>query len=334
MIQIIKETITICTFVFAMLLLVDFLEVVTKGKIKYLVKGRPLLQYPVASALGTLPGCFGLFVNVSFYMRGLLTFGALTAGMIASTGDEAFVMLELFPGKALILFGILIALGIVMGPLVDYFAAKFKIFPSDECETKHIHNHSCEGFYRLKNLKIITPSRAVFIIISAVLIILTYFNLLETESFNSKIFMLVILALLFIMALTVSEHYLKDHIIDHIIKKHMWRIFLWTVFALIFVKFGLKFLNLEELVKSNMAFVLILSALVGLIPESGPNLIFVFLFAKGFIPFSVLFTNSFIQDGHGCLPLLAYSVRDAVYIKLFKLVVGLILGIILFKMGI
>jgi len=32
------------------------------------------------------------------------------------------------------------------------------------------------------------------------------------------------------------------------------------------------------------------------------------------IPFSVLFTTSFIQDGHGMLPMLSYSLKDSVFI--------------------
>lgn len=329
MFEIIKETITITVFVFAMLLLVDFLEVITGGRIKNLVKGRRATQYAAASLIGSVPGCVGGFLNVSFYMRGLLTIGALTASMIAEKGDESFVMLQMFPQKALILFGILFVFGILFAPLADYTAKLLKISPSGECENEHTHTASCEGCYDFKNIKIFSPSRIIFIAVSILLILLVYFNLLETETVPVKIFMLTALGFMFIMALTVSEHYLKEHIIDHIIKKHIWRIFLWTIFALIFVRFGMEFFNLEGFVKNNMSFVLIISALIGLIPESGPHLIFVMMFAKGLIPFSVLLTNSFIQDGHAMLPLLAYSVRDSVYIKVFKFIIGIIIGLIL-----
>ena len=44
------------------------------------------------------------FFNVSFYVHGLISFGTLTGGMIATSGDEAFVMLALFPKQALLLF--------------------------------------------------------------------------------------------------------------------------------------------------------------------------------------------------------------------------------------
>ncbi|PQP33747.1 selenocysteine protein, partial [Desulfobacteraceae bacterium SEEP-SAG9] len=79
--------------------------------------------------------------------------------------------------------------------------------------------------------------------------------------------------------------------------------------------------------------VLLIGALIGIVPESGPHLIFVMMYAKGLIPFSVLFTTSFVQDGHGMLPLLSYSLKDAVLIKVLNLTFGIVTGGILFALG-
>ena len=79
--------------------------------------------------------------------------------------------------------------------------------------------------------------------------------------------------------------------------------------------------------------VLLAGAFLGIIPESGPHLILVMLYAEGLIPFSVLFTSSFVQDGHGMLPLLSYSIKDSVLIKVFNLVFGLGVGAILYTVG-
>ena len=81
-----------------------------------------------------------------------------------------------------------------------------------------------------------------------------------------------------------------------------------------------------------MLWVLLIGALIGIIPESGPHLIFVMMYAQGFIPFSVLFTTSFVQDGHGMLPLLSYSIKDSVLIKAFNLAFGLAVGGTLYAM--
>jgi hypothetical protein len=132
---------------------------------------------------------------------------------------------------------------------------------------------------------------------------------------------------------TVPDHYLKEHIWTHIFRKHVWRIFLWSFFALLFIEFGLKYWNLEDFVKENMVWVLLIGALAGLIPDSGPHLIFVMMFAQGLIPFSVLLVSSFVQDGHGMLPLLSYTLKDSVLIKAFNLVFGLAVGAIVFFLG-
>jgi hypothetical protein len=133
--------------------------------------------------------------------------------------------------------------------------------------------------------------------------------------------------------MVVPEHYLHDHIWEHIIKRHLFRVFLWSFGALLFVHFGLKFWDLDTFIHQHMFWILVIGALLGIIPESGPHLIFVMMFAQGLIPFSVLFTTSFVQDGHGMLPLLSYSLKDSVLIKIFNFVFGLGVGGILFMIG-
>jgi hypothetical protein len=128
-------------------------------------------------------------------------------------------------------------------------------------------------------------------------------------------------------------HYFKEHVWSHIIRKHLLKIFLWTFGALLIVEYGMSYIDLKSITTEYTFLLLVLGALIGLIPESGPHLIFVMLFAKGLIPFSVLFTSSAVQDGHGLLPMLSYSVKDSVLIKLFNLSFGLLFGIIFFLLG-
>jgi len=100
----------ITLFVFVMMLIIDYVNVLTKGKMEQAVKGGKGRQYTIASFLGATPGCLGAFMNVSFYVHGLLSFGAMVGGMIATSGDEAFVMLALFPKEATLLFTLLFVL--------------------------------------------------------------------------------------------------------------------------------------------------------------------------------------------------------------------------------
>jgi len=129
------------------------------------------------------------------------------------------------------------------------------------------------------------------------------------------------------------KHYFKDHVWDHIIKGHLFKVFLWTFGALLVVEYAMTFVDLQSITSEYTFLLLVLGVLIGLIPESGPHLIFVMLFAKGLIPFSVLLASSAVQDGHGMLPMLSYSVKDSILIKLFNLAFGLILGTIAYSIG-
>jgi len=77
----------------------------------------------------------------------------------------------------------------------------------------------------------------------------------------------------------------------------------------------------------------IIAVLVAVLPESGPHLVFVMMFTQGLIPFSVLLASSIVQDGHGMLPLLSYTVKDSILIKIFNLVYGIIVGLIFYLFG-
>ena len=61
--------------------------------------------------------------------------------------------------------------------------------------------------------------------------------------------------------------------------------------------------------------------------------VFVMTYAQGLIPFSVLFTASFVQDGHCMLLLLSYSIKDSLLTKIFNLVFGLEVGGALYALG-
>lgn len=76
-----------------------------------------------------------------------------------------------------------------------------------------------------------------------------------------------------------------------------------------------------------MYVVLIVAVLIGIIPESGPHLIFVTLFAQGSIPLNILLASSISQDGHGMLPVLAESKRSFLAVKIVNMIYALIVGL-------
>jgi hypothetical protein len=148
-----------------------------------------------------------------------------------------------------------------------------------------------------------------------------------------RVTLFILLLLAMFILVSASDHYLREHIWSHIIKAHLWRVFLWTFLALFVVHMSLNYWDIKGLISKNIPWMFLLGALVAVIPESGPHLVFVMLFAEGIIPFSVLFTSSFVQDGHGILPLLSYTVKDSILIKILNLFFGIGIGMVLFLIG-
>ncbi len=272
--EILFHSLQITGIVFIMMVIIDWIDVRTQGKLQQWVSGRRFQQYIVSSFLGVTPGCMGSYMTVSLYMHGLLTMGAVVGGMVATSGEASFVMFAQFPKIALLIHVILLVLGIIVAFSSDFFVNKFKIIPSEGCEAVVYHN--------------------------------------DEKSF---------------------KHYITEHIWKHIILRHMGKIFLWTFLALWIIHIGMEYFNLEGFTRSNPFLVLIIAALLGIIPDSAPQYIFIFMFSSGLIPFSILLTSSIVQDGHGLLPLLSYSVKDSIIIKIFNVIYGLIIGLIVMAIG-
>jgi len=336
--SIVKHSAMITVFVFVMMLIVDYLNVLTNGRMSTAIKGSRWRQYTMSSFLGATPGCLGAYLNVSFYVHGLMSFGAIVGGMVATSGDEAFVMLALFPKQALILFGMLFLLGIVLAWLTDKIAPLLNIKPCVECKLQQVHTvDTCNCFDKeniTKNLFHISFLRAAFLTVAVLFLIALTTGLIGPPSWGWKRLTLTILvAIAMVIVGSVPNHYLREHIWHHIAKKHLWRVFLWSFFAILIVEVGFKFWNLEAFVKSHTAWIGIIAVLVAMVPESGPHLIFVMMFSQGLIPFSILLASSIVQDGHGMLPLLSYTIKDSILIKVFNLVFGIIFGLIFYLIG-
>jgi hypothetical protein len=341
-----KHALMITVFVFVMMLLVDFIDTASARRLSALMQGGRWRQYTLASFLGSTPGCLGAFMNVSLYVHGVITFGAIVGGMIATSGDEAFVMLSQFPDTALALFGLLFVAGILFAWVSDKLIQLMGIVPCEACGEAHCDHCLPENtdsgaigaMFRVNNLGVnlqsLSFTRFLLTILIGSFLLLVGFGAFGPESWNWKRVTFTILSLCSLyIALVAPEHYLQEHIWDHIIKTHLFRVFLWSFGALLLVHWGMAFWNLEAFIQRNLVWVLVIGALMGIIPESGPHLIFVMMYAQGLIPFSVLFTTSFVQDGHGMLPMLSYSIKDSVLIKMFNLVFGLAAGTVLYALG-
>jgi hypothetical protein len=255
------------------------------------------------------------------------------AAMIATSGDEAFVMLSVFPAQAVILNVILIIVGILTGYLTDRFISGEKLLSGVKIHEFEVHDadictlsiHDRIGL----STGLISIRRALLIAILFLIFAAAVYDLILQNALNWPEVILAILSLLSIFVVfTVPEHFLKEHLWEHVVKKHISRIFLWTFGALIVVNFLTQNLELETLIYSNKVIILIIAILVGIIPESGPHMLFVALYDSGSIPFSILLANSIVQDGHGTLPLLSDSKKTFIILKLINVSAGFFIGIL------
>ncbi len=130
------------------------------------------------------------------------------------------------------------------------------------------------------------------------------------------------------------SHYWQEHLWSHIIKSHMFKIIIWTFIAIFVIELAIQNFDLRNYISENPYWAILIAALWGLIPQSGPHLIFVTMFAEQSIPFSIFFTNMLVQSGHALLPLLSISLKDSIIIKVISLLLGALLGSIIFYFGI
>jgi len=332
------HSIMITGFVFIMMLVIEYINVQSKGLWqKYLTESK-WQTYLIAGALGAIPGCLGAFTMVTMFSHKMISFGALITTMIATSGDEAFVMFAMFPKKALLLTVIILVVGILAGYITDLFYKPQKVLEQISSHKLPLHDKKeCKCFEK-ENIwsNLFHPSlyRLTVAIIILSLITGIISGLLAG---NLQIFMKISLLLAFFFSLfivlTVPNHFMEKHIWEHIVKIHLPKIFLWIFGTLLFMHFLMIYIDVEAWISTNMYVVLLLAILIGIIPESGPHLIFVTLFAQGSIPFSILLASSISQDGHGMLPMLAESRRGFFIVKLVNIIYAAIIGFSTFLLG-
>jgi hypothetical protein len=330
-VDIFKHALIITVFVIIMMLLIEYLTVQSRGNLHGRFERSPLLQILVAALLGITPGCLGVYMVVSLYVHRIFHFAALNAAMVATSGDEAFIMFAMIPGKAVILMLLLFAMALISGFLLYLFPlGKRKMKLAVNHMQLHEHDENCQVLIPSQvtaQLRHISFERAVLISGGLLFLILLLSGDIGPETWNWKriIFLIVTTFELFI-AFTVPDHFLGKHLWGHVIRKHFMRVFAWTFGAFLVIHVGLEFLHLEDMIRENLFSVLILAILVGVIPESGPHILFITLYATGNIPLSILLANSIVQDGHGSLPLLAETRKDFLRMKGVNLMLGLIIG--------
>lgn len=390
-IDILRNSILITGLVVVMMMMIESLNIESKGLVFNGLKKTKVGQVIIAALLGSIPGCMGGFATVSLYTHRMFSFGALVAMMIASSGDEAFVMLAMIPDQALVLFVILFILGITAGIGIDFVHEKIHkrhcgkeshhdcgtdtdchdgyIVHDDDAQENGCHTGHPEDGGKTETRRHYGWKRMVMFVGLAVFIAslatgqlghdhnvhqhdahsaevhhhcehcheghvctdaagkdTLHIDLLN-EDWMNILFAGLSVIILFVLMLA-SDHFVEGHLWDHIIKRHLPAIFAWTFGVLLVLGIVMQHLDIEHWISNNTALMILLAALIGLIPESGPHLIFVTMFAAGIVPFPVLLASSISQDGHASIPLLAESRKSFIQAKVLNLIIALAAGYI------
>lgn len=344
--DILRNSILITGLVIVMMMLIESLNIESGGSFFSGLKKTRTGQIIFSALLGSIPGCIGGFASVSLYTHRMISFGALIAMMVASSGDEAFMIVAMVPDRALMIFAILFVIAVASGLVTDFVCDRIRFrdrsLEAGLTEDTHckqdfeVHEHA--GKTRRITWKRVVMFIGVFIFIAALVSgILDHghgegiqennparINFLD-ERWMQYLFAGMSLIVLVFLAVA-SDHYVEKHLWEHIVKKHLPGIFCWTFGVLMIVGFGLKYLDISGWISSNTALMILLAAAVGMIPESGPHMIFVTLYAGGIVPLPVLLASSISQDGHSSLPLLAESKKSFAAAKLINFIIAIAVG--------
>ena len=419
-IDILRNSVLITGLVVVMMMMIESLNIESRGMLFKGLRRTKVGQVVVAALLGSVPGCMGGFATVSLYTHRMFSFGALVAMMIASSGDEAFVMLAMIPDKALVIFAVLFVIAVIAGVVVDrIYDRKHKAHcgkhehdecgMDEACETGYMVHECTEGHdhaeHKEHSSKRHLSWKRISMLVGLALFIaaLATGNLghehhhgeadlhgsemlqhdrhqpeghhneghaherheghmhegherheghvhdvhgheglvnhavesdaaekafhidLLSEDWMNVLFAGLSVIMLFVL-LFASDHFVDEHLWNHIVKKHLPVIFAWTFGVLLVLGVALQYIDIEHWISDNTVLMILLATALGIIPESGPHMIFVTLYAAGVVPMPVLLASCISQDGHASIPLLAESKKSFAWAKLINCLVALLVG--------
>ena len=336
-----RSAVLVSGLVVVMMMLIESMNIDSGGDFFGGLRRSRVGQVVISAFLGAIPGCMGGFASVSLYTHGIFSFGALVAMMIASSGDEAFVMLAMMPGTAWWIFLLLLVIAIAVGLLTDVLLARRRPKGAVCPEAMAIHQEDEAPSPRTRRF---TWQRVLMFLGLALFLGALLSGYLEHEAHGedgepgglsgillSEEWMYWLFGLLSSIVIGVllfgSDHFVHEHLWHHIVCRHMPSTFAWTFGVLLFLGFALRHVDIAAWMTANTAWMVLLAALVGLIPESGPHLVFVTLYAAGVVPLPVLLASCISQDGHASLPLLAQDRRAFAAAKLLNFAVAFLLGL-------
>ena len=106
------------------------LDSITSFKTNEFLKKTKKIHVPIASFLGSLPGCGGAVIIVTQYIQGRISFGSLVAVLTATMGDAAFLLIASEPNTGFFIMFLGFFVGLIAGWLVDFTHPKGFLIPA------------------------------------------------------------------------------------------------------------------------------------------------------------------------------------------------------------
>ncbi|MFP4497406.1 MAG: putative manganese transporter [Vulcanimicrobiota bacterium] len=86
----------------------------------------------------------------------------------------------------------------------------------------------------------------------------------------------------------------------------------------------------QQIMTSAGLISVLVGALIGLIPGCGPQIIFVTLFIKGWVPLAAVFANAISQDGDALFPLLIMDFKSSAWATIITTIPAIIFGLLMY----
>ncbi|NLJ79592.1 MAG: arsenic efflux protein [Firmicutes bacterium] len=137
--------IQVTVFVGAVLLIFGYLDYLLSGRLIKKIEDSKKLQPVIGAFLGLTPGCGGAILVMPLFPRGTVSFGTITATLIATMGDSAFVLMSVMPKEYLLVSALSFVVAIITGylvdllPIGDYLQRKYRADRKSRAELKKAH---------------------------------------------------------------------------------------------------------------------------------------------------------------------------------------------------
>ena len=111
----------VTAFVGAVLLLFGYVDYLLAGRLVKKIESSKKFQPIIGALLGLTPGCGGAIFLMPLFPRRIVSFGTITAALIATMGDSAFVFISVMPKEFLQVSAITFVIAVIVGYIVDLF---------------------------------------------------------------------------------------------------------------------------------------------------------------------------------------------------------------------